>query len=259
MRLEAAERVALPGAQLQPAARLRMPVKRRGDGSIVEAMIALEPPRAVVFDFNGTISDDEPLLAELFTAIFAEEGIAVTVESYFADHAGYSDPEIVERVLREHGRDDDETAARLLARRAALYLERAGDGRTVTPAAADFVRRVAERVPVAVASGAVRAELEAVLGASGLRGVVSAVVAAEDVEHGKPDPEGYVRALEALGAAPATALAFEDSAQGLAAALAAGMRCVCVTGTAPPDRLAGAEALVDRLDWSIPLVRGWNA
>lgn len=222
-------------------------------------MIALEPPRAVVFDFNGTISDDEPLLAELFTAIFAEEGIAVTAESYFAEHAGYSDPEIVERVLRAHGRDDPATAERLLARRAALYLDRAGDGHTVAPAAAEFVRRVAERVPVAVASGAVRAELEAVLGAAGLRGVVRAVIAAEDVRHGKPDPEGYVLALRALGADAGTALAFEDSAQGLASALAAGMRCVCVTGTAPPERLAGAEAIVDRLDWSIPLVKGWNA
>jgi beta-phosphoglucomutase len=222
-------------------------------------MTALEPPRAVVFDFNGTLSDDEPLLAVLFTAIFAEIGIAVTDERYFAEYAGFSDPEIVERVLRDNGRADPALAARLLARRAELYLERAGDGHTVAPETADFVRRVAERVPVAVASGAVRTELETVLRAAGLRDVVGAVIAAEDVEHGKPDPEGYVRALAALGVEADGALAFEDSAQGLAAALAAGMRCVCVAGTAAPERLAGAAAIVDRLDWSIPLVRGWNA
>jgi len=97
---------------------------------------AHEPPRAVVFDFNGTISDDEPLLAELCAAIFAEIGIEVSRELYFGEYAGYSDPEIVERVLHRHARFDPALAERLLARRTALYLERASSGETVHAAAA---------------------------------------------------------------------------------------------------------------------------
>ena len=91
------------------------------------------PPRAVVFDFNGTISDDEPLLAELFVVIFGEIGIEVTEERYFGEFAGYSDPEIVERVLMAAGRHTDATARALLDRRAELYLARAGAGETVRP------------------------------------------------------------------------------------------------------------------------------
>jgi beta-phosphoglucomutase len=218
---------------------------------------APEPPPAVVFDFNGTISDDEPLLAELCAAIFAEIGIDVPRELYFGEFAGYSDPEIVERVLRRHDRFDPATAERLLTRRTALYLERAASGETVHPAAAACVREIAARVPVAVASGAARVEIEAVLEGAGLRGAFEVIVAAEDVERGKPDPLAYTTALARLGVPPEGTLSFEDTHLGVEAAVAAGMRCVGVGTTVGGERLrgAGAEAVVASLDWSIPVVR----
>lgn len=224
-------------------------------------MSAIKPPSAVVFDFNGTISDDEPLLAELCIAIFAEIGIEVTRELYFGEFAGYSDPEIVERVLRRNDRDDPAVAERLLARRTQLYLERAASGETVHPRAAACVREIAGRVPVAVASGAARAEVEAVLDGSGLRRLFGVIVAAEDVERGKPDPLAYTTALGLLGIAPEGTLAFEDTHLGVAAAVAAGMRCVAVGKTVDGARLraAGAEEVVASLDWSIPTVRGFFA
>ena len=221
-------------------------------------MSAHEPPRAVVFDFNGTISDDEPLLAELCAVIFAEIGIVVSRELYFGEYAGYSDPEIVERVLRSHDRYDPALAERLLGRRTALYLERAASGETVHAAAAACVREIAARVPVAVASGAARAEVEAVLVGSGLRGLFDVIVAAEDVERGKPDPLAYATALGRLGIPADGTLAFEDTHLGVEAAVGAGMRCLGVGDTVGGERLmaAGAEAVVASLDWSIPAVRG---
>jgi len=220
---------------------------------------AHEPPRAVVFDFNGTISDDEPLLAELFVHIFGEIGIDVTEERYYGEFAGYSDPEIVERILTEAGRHDPALAKSLLDRRAELYLARAGAGETVHPQVAACVREIADRVPVAVASGAVRVEVEAVLEGSGLRPLLATVVTADDVTHGKPDPEGYLIALDRLGLRGSDALSFEDTHFGVMAALAAGMRCVGVGSTMPAERLrdAGAAAVVASLDWSIPDVRGF--
>lgn len=225
----------------------------------------LTPPRAVIFDFNGTISDDEPLLAELFEQIFGEVGIEVSRDLYFEEFAGYSDAEICERVLARFGRDDrDGLTERLVERRTELYLERQRANPTVTPEAAEFVRQVADRVPVAVASGAARREIEAVLTAAGIRDVFEVLVCLEDVSAGKPDPEGYLIALEQLQEHTgehidaADVLVFEDSEQGLRAALAAGMRCVVVAGTAPVERLGGAAAIIERLDWSIPTVEGWR-
>ena len=222
-------------------------------------MNAHEPPRAVVLDFNGTISDDEPLLAELFVQIFGEIGIEVTEERYWGEFAGYSDPEIVERILTEAGRHDLAVAQGLLDRRAELYLARAGAGETVHPEVAACVREIADRVPVAVASGAVRVEVEAVLEGSGLRSLLATVVTADDVTHGKPDPEGYLIALDRLGLPGSDALSFEDTHFGVMAAVAAGVRCVGVGTTMSAERLrdAGAVAVVASLDWSIPDVRGF--
>jgi beta-phosphoglucomutase len=222
---------------------------------------APKPPAAVVFDFNGTISDDEPLLAELFVQIFGELGIEVTEERYYGEFAGYSDPEIVERILSEAGRHDPAVARGLLDRRAELYLARAGAGETVHPEVAACVREIAEHVPVAVASGAVRVEVEAVLEGSGLRSLLAAVVTADDVTQGKPDPEGYLIALDRLGVPGSDALSFEDTHFGVMAAVAAGMRCIGVGTTVSADRLreAGAEVVVASLDWSIPDVRGFFA
>ncbi len=216
-------------------------------------------PRAVVFDFNGTISHDEPLLAELFHEMFAEVGIDVPASLYFERFAGYSDPEIVERVLTHFGRGGDEaTAERLVARRIELYLEAVRTRSTVLPAAAAAVCEIAGRLPVAIASGAARPEIEAVLASSGLRLLFEVIVAAEDVANGKPDPEGYRTALAQLGVDGSEALAFEDSDQGVISAVAAGMRCVAITGTSTPERLeaAGAELVVEALDWADPRVSG---
>jgi beta-phosphoglucomutase len=172
---------------------------------------------------------------------------------------------IFERVLARFGRGgEDGLTERLVERRTELYLERQRDAPTVTAEAVDFVRRVAERVPVAVASGAARREIDAVLSAAGIRDVFEVLVCLEDVSAGKPDPEGYLIALEQLQEHtgehidPADVLVFEDSEQGLRAALAAGMRCVVVAGTAPAERLGGASAIIERLDWSIPTVEGWR-
>jgi HAD superfamily hydrolase (TIGR01509 family) len=117
----------------------------------------------------------------------------------------------------------------------------------------EAVRYAAERLPVAVVSGAARAEIEPVLEAAGLRDAVSVIVSADDVVNGKPEPEGYLRALELLneGLQPAEVVVFEDTEAGVAAAKTAGMRCIAVLGTLPAKRLAAADELVPRLERSV--------
>ena len=98
----------------------------------------------------------------------------------------------------------------------------------------------AERVPVGLVSGAFRAEIEPVLAAAGLTDCFRAVVTAEDVAAGKPAPDGYTSIVGRLGdsLAPADVVAFEDTEAGVASAKAAGLVCVGVVGTLPPERLA---------------------
>jgi len=110
------------------------------------------------------------------------------------------------------------------------------------------VRYAGQRAELAIVSGAARAEIESVLGAAELTLIVSLVVAAEDVAAGKPDPAGYIRALELLDRRADEALAFEDSAAGVAAAKAAGLYCIALEGTAEIERLGAADEVVGTLD-----------
>jgi HAD superfamily hydrolase (TIGR01509 family) len=202
--------------------------------------------RAVIFDFNGTLSHDEPILLAIFQELFAEYGKPLAAEVYFDELAGLSDPEIVRTWLGA----DHPKVAEVVERRIERYRELAADGSTVPEEVRDAVRYAAERVPVAVVSGAARAEIEPVLEAAGLAGHVRVVVAAEDVPRGKPAPDGYLRALELLdeGLAPSDVLVFEDAEAGIAAARTAGMRCIAVLGTLAPERLAAADEIVPVLD-----------
>ena len=196
--------------------------------------------KALLLDFNGTISEDEPLLCRIFQELFAEAGRPVTEEEYYEELAGLSDAEIIRLWL---GRDDEE----LLGRKTARYRQLA-DGSTVSEEARAAVREAAGRVRLAVVSGSSRLEIEPVLEAAGVRACFDALVSVEDVRRGKPDPEGYLRGLELLEVDPGDAAAVEDSQAGVAAAKAAGLYCAAVTTSFDAERLREADFVADRFD-----------
>jgi beta-phosphoglucomutase len=201
-------------------------------------------PRAVVFDFNGTLSKDEPILCKIFMELFAEHGRPLSAQEYFDELAGLSDPEIVRTWLGRDHPDLDE----VIEQRVRRYRAAVADGSTVTQEVRAAVRYAAARVPVGIVSGAARAEIEPVVEAAGLEEAIVAIVPAEDVARGKPDPDGYLQAAELLEVPAEDVVVFEDTEAGVASAKAAGMRCVAVLGTLSPERLAHADEIVERLD-----------
>jgi HAD superfamily hydrolase (TIGR01509 family) len=203
--------------------------------------------RAIVFDFNGTLSDDEPILCELFVRLFAEHGRPLSAQEYFDELAGLSDPEIVRRWL---GRGHPDVDA-VIAERVERYRAAVADGSSVHEHVRDAVRYAADRVPLAVCSGAARAEIEPVVEAAGLAPLLRGIVSSDDVVEGKPHPEGYLKAMRELLAdvEPADVTVFEDTEAGVASARAAGVgHVIAVAGTLDPDRLREADELVDRID-----------
>jgi beta-phosphoglucomutase len=92
-------------------------------------------------------------------------------------------------------------------------------------------------IPMAVASSAVRANIEFVVDALGYRQYFRTLVSGDEVTHAKPDPEIYLKAADHLGIDPADAVAFEDSYPGIGAVKNAGMKCVAIASTFPIERL----------------------
>jgi beta-phosphoglucomutase len=202
-------------------------------------------PRAVLFDFNGTLSDDEPILYGIYAELCAEQGRPLTVDDYLGELAGRSDEAIFATWLGA----DHPGLDRLVRERIARYRARVTDGATISPEVRSAVRYAAERVPVGIVSGAARDEIEPVISAAGLRDAIAFVVSADDVAAGKPDADGYLRALVRLGrdVPAADVLAIEDTDAGVASAKAAGMRVVALTRTLRPERLGRADALIDAI------------
>jgi beta-phosphoglucomutase len=196
--------------------------------------------RALLLDFNGTLSEDEPLLCRIFQELFAEAGKPLYEQEYYAELAGFSDREVIHRWL---GRYDPVLEQRKIER----YLELA-DGSTISDEAREAVREAAEQVAVAVVSGSARAEIQPVLDAAGLSPSITLLVSSDDIRRSKPDPEGYLIALHLLGANASDATAVEDSEAGVAAAKAAGLYTVGVTTTLPARRLASADLVAGRVD-----------
>jgi HAD superfamily hydrolase (TIGR01509 family) len=136
----------------------------------------------------------------------------------------------------------------LIDERVRRYNALVSDGSTVDEDVRAAVRWAAERMPVAVVSAALRAEIEPVLRASGLHDVFAVVLCQDDVTRGKPDPQPYLLAAERLGFPPAELLVFEDTDVGVASAKGAGARVVGLTRTLGAERMAAADTLVERID-----------
>ena len=210
----------------------------------------MKPVHAIVFDFNGTLSDDEPLLCEIFVEMFTARGRPLSPQEYYDQLAGLSDPEIVVTWLGRDYADVDGAVEERVQR----YRDAVSDGSTVHDHVREAVRYAAERVPLAICSGAARAEIEPVVEAAGLAPLLRGIVSSDDVTDGKPHPEGYLKALALLDGVPAhEVLAIDDTEAGVASAKAAGLVTFAKTGTLDPHRLAAADELIDRID--IELVR----
>lgn len=214
-------------------------------------------PAAIVFDFDGVIVDSEPLHLQGFQQVLNEIQIDLSRELYYERYLGYKDEDAFFAVAADQGRhlSPDDVAA-LVRRKSALMPALLQRMDLLLPGAAECIRSFSTVAPLAVASGALRAEIELVLRTFELDGCFQLIVAAEDTRRGKPAPDPYTLALAQLnerGAIepsrqePRFAVAIEDSQWGIESAKAAGMRCVGVTTSFPADSLSDADLVVDDL------------
>ena len=210
---------------------------------------------AVIFDFNGIIVDDEPIHFELFQKVFAEEGIELGKEAYYARYLGFDDRGAFSFGYRERGRElSDAKLAELIERKAVYYQDAIRNHVAIFPGVKELVAELAKSLPLAVASGALRHEIETILATAGLIQHFKAIVSAEDVQRGKPEPDIFLKALAGLNANNGSAIqagecvVIEDSKEGIKGARRAGMKCLAVTNSHAAELLGEADAIVKSLE-----------
>ena len=197
--------------------------------------------RAIIFDFNGVIVDDEPEHFRLFQKVLAEEGMKLTKDNYYSRYLGMDDHDCFKAASRDLKKElDDKKIEELIERKAVYYEKEVLADPPFVPGALSLIRDLGKTHYLAIVSGALRSEIEGILQKGGVRDCISAIVAAGEVAAGKPDPEGFRKGMELLNRdyvasserlLPEECLAIEDSHWGLEAATASGMPCVGVTTT----------------------------
>jgi HAD superfamily hydrolase (TIGR01509 family) len=207
---------------------------------------------AVVFDLDGVVVDTEQVWDEVREQLARERG-GRWHHGAQAAMMGMSSPEWSAYMHDEIGLADtpaeinDEVVQRMLERyRAQLPL---------IPGAVEAVRRIGAAFRLGVASSSNRPLIEAVLEGAGITDLFEAVVSSEEVARGKPAPDVYLEAARRLGLEPAQAAAVEDSANGIRAAHAAGMRVLALPNQhypPPPEALALADVVVGSADELTP-------
>ena len=215
-------------------------------------------PRAVLFDFDGVIVNSEPLHFYAFHEVLKTERVEISEDEYYRELIGFDDRGGFRHVFEKRGLTlEPKTLLALMARKSRVMMQLIHERRFhALPGVEEFVRGLWRTTPLAICSGALREEIEAMLEGIALRDCFSVIVAAEDVTVGKPDPQGYLLTMDLLSEkfkdrlwqgkplTPADCLVVEDAPTVIRSVKAVGFPTLAVATSYPLMKLTDA-------DWSV--------
>jgi len=212
--------------------------------------------RAVIFDFDGVITDSEILHLRAFNQSLAQYSVEITKNDYYTTYLGLNDNDCY-RLLIEKGllKMNEQQINAIMTQKKKIFEQLAKTEGKMIEGVRDFLSMLEQNnIPMAICSGALLTEVEMVLDEARLRDLFEVIVSGEQVKKGKPNPEGFLLTLQRLNENrknPITGkqcIAIEDSRWGLKAAKAAGMHTIAVTNSYDAGQLSMADKIVDRLN-----------
>ena len=211
--------------------------------------------RAVIFDFDGVITDSEILHFRAFNRVLAPYGAEITMKDYYKTYLGLTDVDCFNLLIREgHLKADTQKIEEMVKQKDQIFKNLAKTEGRIIEGVQGFLKMLRHNnIPMAICSGALLAEIELILEEARLRHFFETIVSAEQVRKGKPSPDGFLLTLCKLNKGRqipitgAQCVVVEDSHWGLQAAKGAGMHTVAVTNSYDAQQLALAEKIVARL------------
>jgi beta-phosphoglucomutase len=211
---------------------------------------------AVIFDFDGVLVDSEKLHYQAFNRILTKFDYQLSMRDYYDKFLGLSDLELLQVVNKEGKLSlSNQQFEKALGEKAQLFKEMAATEAGIIEGVPAFLKTLADgKIPMGICSGALQPEIEMILKSAMLRNYFEVIVSAEQVERGKPDPEGFSLALKLLNKKlkksikPENCVVIEDSHWGLEAAKAAGMKAVAITNSYAAEHLRPADKVIIHLN-----------
>ena len=206
---------------------------------------------AVIFDFDGVIVDSERIHLNAFNRVLAPYGKQISWNDYLGVYIGFDDRDAFRCAMPDI---DSKTLFELIEEKETVFQNLITTGGIIAlPGAVELINNLAEKIPVALCSGARKADIDLIINGLNIRQSFSAIITAEDTAVSKPDPAPYRKAWETLSKKfpqltdPSTAVAIEDTAAGIKSAKGAGLRTLAVTNSYPAEKLSSADAVVNSL------------
>lgn len=200
--------------------------------------------KAVLFDFNGVIINDEPLHERLIEQLLVEENLRIKPGEFREVCLGRSDRVCLETLLARRGRVvSEEYLTGLIERKSQAYQQELAkiEELPIYPGLAELVSQIhTAQLPMGIVTGAARSEVDLILNRIELSSYFDIIVSGDEIKTSKPDPDGYLLAVDRLNQAfpdlkiePQNCLVIEDTFSGITAAKQAGMQVVGVANTYP--------------------------
>jgi HAD superfamily hydrolase (TIGR01509 family) len=203
---------------------------------------------AVLWDLDGVIVDSGKFHFAAYRRLFGEMGIEITEERFFSAMFGRRNWDIIRDVLGDLA---EEEVHRLAAKKEAMFRDLVAGNIEALPGSMALLRRAHEGgLKQSIVSSTPRENIALIVRTLDIDGYLDAVVGEEDSERGKPDPQPFTTAADRLRVACSACVVIEDAPEGIEGGKAAGMRCLGVATTRPPQRLraAGADEVVQSLE-----------
>jgi beta-phosphoglucomutase len=209
--------------------------------------------KAVIFDFDGVISDSEPCHLAAYNEILADFGIQISKDQYYAEYLGFTDYELLKDIKKRYKTDfKGISIEQLIEQKVEVFQELIRQTDHLIDGIVELIEELKKNnIKVAINSGAIAADIKVMLAGCLIENSFDVIVCADDVTKGKPDPQGYRLTLEKLNAvsdSPISAkqcVVIEDSHWGIISAKKAGMHVIAVTNSYAADQLKDAEMIID--------------
>ena len=210
---------------------------------------------ALIFDYDGVVLDSEPYHYEGFERILKQFEIKIPADIYADRYLGLTDFDGFRKIFEDYDRLDQlENINSLVLQKTEIVQNLIKNHATAIPGTVEMIKSAVEnKIPIAICSGALRDEVKIGAETLGILDHFPIIVSAEDVQQGKPDPEGYIKTCKLLSEkvgkkiSPDRCVVCEDSPAGTAAANSAGMRVCGLATSYAKHELPLADIVVENL------------